>query len=26
MIQMPIPKHIDENIIINKIDPKKDVD
>lgn len=26
MVQMPIPKHIDENLMINKIDPKKDAD
>lgn len=26
LVQLPVPKHIDEEIIINAIDPKKDVD
>ena len=26
MVQMPLPKHIDENTILNAIDPDKDVD
>lgn len=26
IVQLPLPKHIDENIIIEAIDPKKDVD
>lgn len=26
LVQLPLPRHIDEKIIINKIDPKKDVD
>ncbi|MDX1975328.1 MAG: bifunctional methylenetetrahydrofolate dehydrogenase/methenyltetrahydrofolate cyclohydrolase FolD [Rickettsiales bacterium] len=26
LVQLPLPKHIDENAIINAIDPKKDVD
>ncbi|MSN96733.1 bifunctional methylenetetrahydrofolate dehydrogenase/methenyltetrahydrofolate cyclohydrolase FolD [Campylobacter sp. FMV-PI01] len=26
LVQLPLPKHIDENKIIEKIDPKKDVD
>ena len=26
MVQLPIPKHLDSNIIINRIDPKKDID
>ena len=26
IIQRPVPKHIDENLIANSIDPKKDVD
>lgn len=26
MVQMPLPKQIDEHVIINKIDPKKDAD
>ena len=26
MVQMPLPKHIDEEIVINKIKPMKDVD
>ena len=26
LVQLPLPKHIDEKVIINKIDPKKDVD
>ena len=26
LVQLPLPKHIDENKVINAIDPKKDVD
>ena len=26
LVQLPVPKHIDEKTIINAIDPKKDVD
>ena len=26
LVQLPLPKHIDENIVIRTIDPKKDVD
>lgn len=26
LVQMPLPKHIDENAVIERIDPKKDVD
>jgi methylenetetrahydrofolate dehydrogenase (NADP+)/methenyltetrahydrofolate cyclohydrolase len=26
LVQLPLPKHLDESIIINTIDPKKDVD
>lgn len=26
LVQLPLPKHIDSNIVINAIDPKKDVD
>ena len=26
IVQLPLPKHIDEQIVIEKIDPKKDVD
>lgn len=26
IVQLPLPKHLDEDIIINSIDPKKDVD
>jgi len=26
LVQMPLPKHINEDVIINAIDPKKDVD
>jgi methylenetetrahydrofolate dehydrogenase (NADP+)/methenyltetrahydrofolate cyclohydrolase len=26
LVQLPLPKHIDENIILESIDPKKDVD
>ncbi|AYV33878.1 bifunctional 5,10-methylenetetrahydrofolate dehydrogenase/5,10-methenyltetrahydrofolate cyclohydrolase [Erysipelothrix rhusiopathiae] len=26
LVQLPLPKHIDENVIIEAIDPKKDVD
>jgi len=26
LVQLPVPKHIDEDLIINSIDPKKDVD
>ena len=26
LVQLPLPKHIDENAVINTIDPKKDVD
>jgi len=26
LVQLPLPSHLDENIIINAIDPKKDVD
>ncbi|AHC39447.1 bifunctional methylenetetrahydrofolate dehydrogenase/methenyltetrahydrofolate cyclohydrolase FolD [Ehrlichia muris] len=26
LVQLPVPKHIDKNLIINTIDPRKDVD
>ena len=26
LVQLPLPEHIDKNVIINSIDPKKDVD
>lgn len=26
MVQLPLPKHLDENLIINEINPEKDVD
>ena len=26
MVQLPLPKHIDENNVINAIDPNKDID
>jgi methylenetetrahydrofolate dehydrogenase (NADP+)/methenyltetrahydrofolate cyclohydrolase len=26
LVQLPLPKHIDENTILNAVDPKKDVD
>lgn len=26
MVQMPLPKHIDENVVVNEINPLKDVD
>lgn len=26
LVQMPLPSHIDENVVINSIDPEKDVD
>ncbi|NLJ41669.1 MAG: bifunctional methylenetetrahydrofolate dehydrogenase/methenyltetrahydrofolate cyclohydrolase FolD [Clostridiales bacterium] len=26
LVQLPLPKHIDESVVINAIDPKKDVD
>ena len=26
LVQLPLPKHIDENLVIQAIDPKKDVD
>ncbi|CAI28150.1 FolD bifunctional protein [Methylenetetrahydrofolate dehydrogenase; Methenyltetrahydrofolate cyclohydrolase] [Ehrlichia ruminantium str. Gardel] len=26
LVQLPVPRHIDKNLIINTIDPKKDVD
>ena len=26
LVQLPLPKHLDENLVINSIDPAKDVD